>query len=111
MRWHILRDHDGLTLARHLPVRFDLSAETYLEAGHPLRLAHQIRQDMWRVLQKLRGFSPVVRLRKVAQGWHVLAGGRLMAAPTAHAQAQLVAVLADPANRARWVRHANRGMR
>lgn len=107
-RWHILREAGGLTLARHLPPRFDFAVTTTLGPGDALRLAHQIRQDLWRALQAVRGFSPVVRLAPVAQGWAVIAGGRV-AQPL---PAQLVQVaqntLENPSNRARWARHSMR---
>lgn len=104
--WHTLRDGDSLTLARQLPPRLELAVQTTLPRVNPERLAHQIRQDLWRALQNVRGFSPVVRLDPTAQGWAVTAGGR---APQPIADAvyeRARAVLDDPANRARWVRHA-----
>ena len=108
-RWHVIRDNGGLTLARHLPVRFDLQAETTLPSGDPLRLAHQIRQDMWRVLQNLRGFSPVVQVMPCDAGWHITAGGRLLAPATQTSRQQVQDVLETGRNRARWMRHAARG--
>ncbi len=105
-RWHTLREGDSLTLARHLPPRLELAVQTTLPACNPVRLAHQIRQDLWRALQSLRGFSPVVRLDPVQDGWAVTAGGR---APQPIADAMFDrarAVLDDPANRARWVAQA-----
>lgn len=102
-RWHTLREGDSVTLARHLPPRLELAVQTTLPRVHPERLAHQIRQDLWRALQSLRGFSPVVRLDPIPDGWAVTAGGR---APRPVADAIIErarAVLEDPANRARWV--------
>lgn len=105
-RWHILREGDSLTVARHLPPRLELVVQTVLPHAEPQRLAHQIRQDLWRALQKVRGFSPVVRLDPVPEGWAVTAGGRAPH-PIAPAVFERAArVLDDPANRARWVRHA-----
>jgi hypothetical protein len=109
--WHLLREGPVLTLTRRVPVRFDLSACTVLPTtGRVLgraRLAHQIRQDVWRRLQRLRGFVPAVRLEQGADGMHVTAGGALdAAAPLPWAQAALAEVLADPASRRRWMRHA-----
>lgn len=118
-RWHVLRCETGqtLTLARQVPVRFDVRAETLLPAGSALRLAHQIRQDVWRALRMVRGFSPAVHLRAQAGGWHVTAGGRLSAlgsgsesgpaAGLVHlARTRIEDVLEDPARRARWIRCA-----
>ncbi|MFD1193258.1 hypothetical protein ACFQ3C_01070 [Seohaeicola saemankumensis] len=109
--WHLLREGGVLTLTRRLPARFDLSASTVLPTGGRrvgrARLAHQIRQDVWRRLQGLRGFMPAVRIEQGAEGVHVTAGGALdAAAPLSWAQAALAEVLADPACRARWIRHA-----
>ncbi|SPH22106.1 hypothetical protein ASD8599_02851 [Ascidiaceihabitans donghaensis] len=104
--WHILRKQDQVTLARHLPPRFDLSASTTLASGDALRLATQIRQDVWRALQKLRGFSPVVEVTQSTGGVQVTAGGRVFGAVPEPVQDRLQAVLDNPKNRARWVRCA-----
>lgn len=105
-RWHITRTDSTLTLSRRLPPRFDVAAETVLPSGDPLRLAHQIRQDMWRRLQGLRGFCPVVEIARTGQGLTVRAGGQLMGRVPANAAALIAGVLENPANRARWLRHA-----
>ncbi|WP_299554006.1 hypothetical protein [uncultured Tateyamaria sp.] len=105
-RWHIQRDGASVTLCRHLPPRFDFVVRTDLPDGRAVRLAHQIRQDLWRALQRLRGFSPVVRLERVANGWRVLAGGRVTGPVPAAVTSRAQAVLDDPKNRARWVRSA-----
>ena len=63
-RWHILREGDSLTMTRALPVRFDVAAGTTLPGGGRLRLAMQVRQDLWRALQALRGFAPVVQVTR-----------------------------------------------
>ena len=107
-RWHIIRTDSSLTLSRRLPARFDVAAETALPAGDPLRLAHQIRQDMWRKLQSLRGFSPVVEITADGQGLKVRAGGQVTGRVPGHAAGQIAEILENPASRARWVRHAGR---
>lgn len=114
--WHLQRDGAVLVLSRRLPARFDLSAATVLRAGdHPVsraRLAHQIRQDVWRCLQDMRGFRPVVQITRdaVAGALHVVAGGALEAQPGSaargRAEALLADMLADPARQSRWLRHA-----
>lgn len=105
--WHILRDGDVLTLARRLPVRFDVSASTRLPVGSRGRVAQQVRQDMWRALQDLRGFAPIVQVTRTDEGLEVTAGGQVAGRfPRAHAQAQIAAVLNDPENRTRWIRWA-----
>ncbi|KIC29298.1 hypothetical protein [Leisingera sp. ANG-M6] len=107
--WHITRTDGALTLSRRVPARFDVAAETVLPAADPLRLAHQIRQDMWRKLQSLRGFSPVVKITVAGQGLRVRAGGQVAGRVPANTAAQITEVLENPARRARWVRHARRG--
>ncbi len=105
--WYILRDGDTVTLCRQRPPQFDLRATTRLPAGNPVRYAHQIRQDLWRRLQRIRGFSPVVRLSALPDGdWQVEVGGRVMGAVPQRALDEVDAMLEDPAKRARWIRHA-----
>lgn len=106
-RWHIMRDDTGLTLARHLPVRFDLAVQTAFPDCHALRLAQQVRQDMWRLLQNVRGFSPVVRIERHASGLFLTAGGRVPRSQRSAAlQVRLSDLLEDPVRRARWLRWA-----
>ncbi|MEM6372252.1 MAG: hypothetical protein AAF727_05675 [Pseudomonadota bacterium] len=105
-RWHILRDGDALTLCRHLPPRFDIAAHTHLSAGGPVRLAHQIRQDIWRALSRVRGFSPVVHLEPDGHGWAVTAGGRTLGPASGQIVERIARVLDDPQIRARWMNHA-----
>ena len=104
--WHILREGDGLTLARRLPVRFDVVAETRLVDGSLTRLAQQIRQDLWRLLQRLRGFSPVIELTRRDGVVHVRAGGRIDGAVPPGTRDRIVALLADSQTRARWQSYA-----
>ena len=103
--WNISHDGNVLTLARRLPVRFDLSVSTRLPNGSRLRVARQVRQDVWRALQNLRGFAPVVRVERREGGLEVTAGGQVEGPfPKSHAEAKIADILENPANRARWVR-------
>ncbi len=105
--WHILREGDVLTMARRLPVRLDLSVNTRLPDGSRLRVAQQVRQDVWRALQNLRGFAPVVRVERCGSGLHVTAGGQVEGVfSKAHAEAKIAQVLENPEKRARWARWA-----
>ena len=110
--WHLMREGAVLVLTRRLPARFDLSARTVLplsgRAVGRARLAHQLRQDVWRCLRDLRGFWPVVRIERSEDALHVTVGGALdgTRAPVERAEARLAALLADPRHRARWLRHA-----
>jgi len=108
--WHILRDGDSVTLCRQLPPRLEFAVQTVLPNADPVRLAHQIRQDMWRALQRVRGYAPVIRLDPVPEGWAVTAGGSASRAPAPAVMDRALAVLNDPGNRARWIRQA-RGAR
>lgn len=106
-RWHILTEDGALTMARRVPVRFDLRVSTQLEGGDKLRLARQVRQDVWRALRDLRGFAPAVRVEDCGEGVQITAGGQVDGrCPHAAARSRIGAVLEDPGNRARWVRWA-----
>lgn len=108
-KWHILKTDEGVTLTRRLPVRFDVAAETVLAHGSATRLAHQVRQDMWRALQNLRGFAPVVQVARRHDGMHVKAGGAIAGAiAKTSIEARLADLLSDPKLRARWVGFASR---
>jgi hypothetical protein len=100
--WHITKKDGQVTVSRQLPARFDVAATTQLAGGNAVRLATQIRQDLWRALQNLRGFSPVVQITPVDGVLNVQAGGRVMGKVTANLQAEILAVLENPKNRSRW---------
>lgn len=104
--WHIQKEQGQVTLSRQLPARFDVSAVTVLPNAHPVRLASQIRQDLWRTLQNVRGFSPVIQITKVDMGLEVKAGGRILSAVSPKLAERITQVLEDPDNRTRWVRCA-----
>ena len=97
-----------MTVSRALPARFDVSARAEFPLVARARLAHQIRQDMWRKLQRLRGFCPAVRVTAQPGGVAVLAGGAVEGPITDRARAQVGELLADPALRDRWVRNARK---
>ncbi|WP_417720972.1 hypothetical protein [Salipiger sp.] len=105
--WHILWQGDTLVLARAVPVRFDVSAQTRLPSvRRPLRLAQQVRQDLWRALRDLRGFSPCVSVAPQDGEVILRAGGRAAHPVAPGVPARIAAVLEDGANRARWTRWA-----
>lgn len=108
-RWHILREGASLTLARHLPARFDIGVVAEFPKMGKLRLAQQVRQDMWRALRDVRGFSPVVHVEEQDHGLRLRAGGRVEGpAPRAGLETIIAGVLACPRNRARWAAFAGR---
>jgi len=104
-RWHLIREEDGaLTLARQSPARFDLAVEANLPEAGRVRLAHRLRQDMWRALRDLRGFAPVVRVWREDGGLRVRAGGAVAGAfDRTTAEARIAALFEDPARLARWM--------
>ncbi|RII37953.1 hypothetical protein DL237_14875 [Pseudooceanicola sediminis] len=108
--WHRLREAEAVTVTRRLPVQFDLEARTEVATTGPVsltRVAHQVRQDMWRGLQGVRGFSPAVRVELRTGGVCIIAGGRIDgAAPTEATLHRLQRLLESRAHQGRWLRHA-----
>lgn len=104
--WHIQREGETVTLSRRLPARFDVVVETSLPQANPVRLAHQIRQDLWRRLQRVRGFSPVVEITRTGETLSVRAGGQVAGRVPGTAVGMITDVLEDQSNRTRWLRHA-----
>ncbi|MEP1537127.1 MAG: hypothetical protein ABJQ34_09985 [Paracoccaceae bacterium] len=103
--WHITTLEGSWSLSRLKSQRLDVSAQTWLPRVHPVRLMHQVRQDMWRRLKNVRGFAPMVQLTPDAGGWCVTAGGQVSAIAQSHAVG-IEDVLTNKNNRARWIRHA-----
>lgn len=105
--WHIRRDATGLTLSRRPEARFDVSSSAVFPPLRMLPLAQMIRQDLWRQLQRLRGFAPVVRVERGAEGLTVTAGGTVAGpCPRSRTEALIGEMLHDPDLRARWQRCA-----
>lgn len=107
-KWHIQTEDGALTLARRVPVRFDLAVQAVLPRCGKRRLAQQVRQDMWRALQDLRGFSPAVRVEDMPDGLRITAGGQIDGRPfpKADCEEKLRDLLSDRKNRFRWVAYA-----
>lgn len=104
--WH-MRTVDGLTVhARQWPPRFDVEAVADMPSAHPKRLAQQVRQDLWRSLQDLRGFSPVVTVEPIGAGVRVRAGGRLVGPVPSGTADAIQSLLDDPTRQSRWLRWA-----
>ena len=106
----IEREEEGgaFVHARRWPCRFDLSVSMEFPRVSRRRLARAVRQDMWRALQSLRGFSPAIRVEPVEDGLRLEAGGQMDGRwPRAVAEARLQAVLGDPRLRARWISWAS----
>ncbi len=98
-----------MTLARHLPARFDVAAFAQFPMVSKTRLAHQIRQDLWRCLQTVRGFSPVVQIEQADGILNVTAGGRAIQPVSRALEEQIEALLNDSSKRRRWIACAGGG--
>jgi hypothetical protein len=106
--WHILTEGDALVLARRVPVRMDFAATADFPACNRLLLAQQIRQDIWRRLQRLKGYAPVVRIHRDGDRLQVTAGGQVDGAIPSDLSDQVAEILNTPALRQRWIAHAAR---
>lgn len=103
--WIIDQTETHVLVTRRKPVRWDVEARADFPPCHPLRLAHQIRQDMWRELRRIRGFCPAVEI-SLGDIFKVRAGGRVARHVHPHASDWVEALLTDPMNRRRWLAHA-----
>ncbi|WP_122076719.1 hypothetical protein [Pseudophaeobacter sp. EL27] len=106
--WNILQAKGALIVARQVPPRFDVAVTVELPLADPLRMAQQIRQDMWRAVQNVRGFSPVVKVEEQGDGLLVTAGGRVAGRVPGNLASEIKAVLDDKTKQTRWLRHARR---
>ena len=103
MTWMTSDINGEYIMARRLPARFDLCVETTLPLMSRRKLALQIRQDMWRVLQNLRGFLPAVSVTRLDNGVQVRAGGQFTCpVHVPSAEAKLRDMLNDAVRRQRW---------
>lgn len=108
---HILNEDGTLTLARRLPLRWDLCVEYKLTAQRlsRRRLALRIRQDLWRTCQSVKGFLPLVSIREERDAYQLSLGATLMApAPKTWIEARIHTLLENPERIARWCRFARR---
>ena len=108
MRWASQKKSDGaIVVSERGRSRLDVWVQTLVPRQNAFRLARQVSQDMWRAVQKQRGFSPVVKIEETDSGLIVTAGGQIDGVfPKAHLEAKIADVLEDPKNRARWLRWA-----
>lgn len=107
-RWHIEADAQSYCLSRIRPVRFDLAVEASFPRVRRGRLAQQVRQDMWRRLQQLRGFAPAVLVQRDGDGLKLTAGGRVLGPVPQKARDTLEEMLHDAELRQRWIDWAGR---
>ena len=103
MTWMTSDINGEYIMARRLPVHFDLCVETTMPLMSRRKLALQIRQDMWRVLQNLRGFLPAVSVTRAGDGVQVRAGGQFTCPVNLpYAETKLRDMLNDATYRQRW---------
>lgn len=105
--WFEIYDGPCFTLARRLPARFDISREISMPLMSAPRLARQIRQDIWRKLQSIRGFLPVVEITDRGAHLHIRAGGELTCpVPFERSGERIFDVLSNRDNQRRWAAFA-----
>ena len=105
--WFEIYDGPCFTLARRLPARFDISREISMPLMSAPRLARQIRQDIWRKLQSIRGFLPVVEITDCGVHLYIRAGGELTCpAPFERSGERIFDVLSNQDNQRRWAAFA-----
>ncbi|MEM7179160.1 MAG: hypothetical protein AAF503_15805 [Pseudomonadota bacterium] len=114
-RWTLTDDGVAAVLAPlGVAPGWDLAAEATLPFGAPSarmrrRLAHQVRQDLWRALRRVRGFVPVVRVADAGGTAMLRAGGRVPGGRVAERDRHRVAdVITNADNQRRWLAHAAR---
>lgn len=89
--------------------RMDVGVRAFFPAVSRRRLALQIRQDLWRALQDVRGLSPVVAISQASGALEITAGCQLNgAAPRERIAATIAELLTNPDHRHRWIAHAGR---
>lgn len=102
------RQYPAVTVfARPNRARLDFDVMVVFPPVSSKRLARQIRQDLWRALQNLRGFSPVIELTEEPDGVCARIGGQVDGQfPRVHCEDVVRDLVAN--NRARWIRWAAR---
>ena len=108
--WHVIDARQEYVLARRLPIKFDVEACADFPSVDKARLALQLRQDLWREMQSLRGFSPVIHISASKAGLLVKAGGQCDVVPPGTAR-KIADLLNDPLKRVRWIKCATRRSR
>ena len=103
--WIIEQTDDTVLVTRRKPVRWDVAATASFPKCKALRLAHQIRQDMWRELQKIKGFCPAVEIR-LGDTFQVKAGGRVARHVHPNANQWVQDLLNSDTHRRRWLAYA-----
>ena len=103
--WLIDQSDTHVLVTRRKPVRWDVEASVSFSPCHPLRLAHQVRQDLWRELQKIKGFCPAVEI-ELGDTFTIRAGGRILRHVPPGTNDRILALLNNGINRRRWLAYA-----
>ncbi|KMW56109.1 hypothetical protein AIOL_001061 [Candidatus Rhodobacter oscarellae] len=103
--WIVEQSETRVLVTRRKPVRWDVSARAEFPPCKALRLAHQIRQDMWRELQKIKGFCPAVEV-ELGEVFQVRAGGRVARHVHPLASEWVEDLLNSNTHRRRWLAYA-----
>ena len=114
-RWTVVEQQDFLLLHRTGPapewvVEVSRTLNWPSSPGQRLRVAHQVRQDIWRACRSTRGFVPVVQVSTDGHQTVIRAGGSLTTR-SGHIpaiEARIAAVLDSENNRRRWRAYAIR---
>lgn len=106
LRWQIEDIDGGLRMARGGRWRMDICVRTRLPEAPMARLARAVRQDLWRTLRRLRGFSPVIEVQRAGASLDLRAGGMVDGRVPPGAEALVRDLLEDSPRRARWVYYA-----
>ncbi len=101
-RWHSVQNGGDYTLSRRLPAKFDVFAIEKFPFVNKRKLALQVRQDLWRELRGLRGFSPVIHISTTSEGLLLKAGGECAKFPP-DTESRIKSLLENPKKRARWL--------
>lgn len=111
-RWVTYHD-DGLTRVSRarFQVPWVVIAQAQLSQSHGseyrARLAHQVRQDVWRLLRRKRGYLPVIEVEEACGGTAIRVGAPTSCGPLAPRDIDRVTqLLTDLATQARWHRFA-----
>ena len=93
-----LADRWDIAVSRDLPSTSAISRSRY---------AAQVRQDIWRALQDIRGFVPRVLVQTGPESIQITGGGTQVTGRTTPGMAARIAhILDNPDNRRRWANHA-----
>ncbi|MEL7154469.1 MAG: hypothetical protein AAFN51_11895 [Pseudomonadota bacterium] len=114
-RWSLVVSDDATLLHRtgqrpEWAFEVSLKLTSTASAAQRVRIAHQVRQDIWRACQRVRGFLPLVEVSTSGNETVIRAGGSLMtrSGHVPSLEIKVAAVLDCADNIARWQRHARR---